>query len=277
MPEVTFRDLQRGLRELGLGPGCRVIVHVALPALGPVRGGVESVVGALTALGGLVVLPAFTPQCRVWPRVGPPQNAASYTGHDEDNALAEIFRPNTPVDPRLGPAAEALRQLPAAVRSTHPLYSFAAVGAGAARCMAAQNLAEPLGPLAHLAETSPSADVLLVGADQSANIAIHEGERRAGRKQFVRWALTPRGAVECPGCPGCPDGFNALLPHLKSFSRVVQIGNARVERLPLPALLETIEGLIRRDPAALLCARPTCERCGAVRAVLASFSPPVPA
>lgn len=276
MPEVTFRDIQKGLRELGLGPGSRVIVHVALPALGPVRGGAESVVGALAALGGLVIVPVFTPQCHVWPRIGPAHNAAAYSGHDDENALAEIFRASLRADPSQGPVAEALRRMPGAVRSMHPLYSFAALGEGAERAMAAQSLAEPLGPLAHLAETQPAADVLLLGADQSANVAIHEAERRAGRKQFIRWALTTKGAVECAGCPGCPDGFNALIPHLRPLSKVTQIGSARVERLPLGELLQTVETLIRRDPLALLCTRPGCERCGAVRTMLTSFSPALP-
>jgi aminoglycoside 3-N-acetyltransferase len=273
VPGVSFRDLQKGLRELGLGPDSRVLVQARLPALGPVRGGAESVVGALTALGALVIMPAFTPQCRVWPRVGPPHNAATYAGHDEDNAAAEIYRPTLPVDSSQGPAAEALRRVPGAFRSLHPLYSFVAVGPGAERAMAAQSLAEPLGPIAHLADTSPRADVLLLGTDQTANLAIHEAERRAGRKQFVRWALTPKGAVECPGCPGCPEGFNALVPHLKAISQVVQIGSARVERLPIAELLRKAELLIRGDPAALLCARPGCERCGAVRTIVATLAP----
>jgi aminoglycoside 3-N-acetyltransferase len=268
--------LQKGLRELGLGPGSRVLVHASLPALGAVRGGAESVVGALAALGGLVIMPVFTPQCRVWPRVGPAHNAAAYSGHDEENAAADIFRASTPADPSQGAAAEALRHMPGAVRSLHPLYSFAALGPGAERAMAAQSLAEPLGPLAHLAETAPGADVLLLGADQTANVSIHEAERRAGRKQFIRWALTTKGAVECAGCPGCPDGFNALIPHLRPISKVTQIGSARVERLPLNELLQTIETLIRRDPLALLCTRPGCERCGAVRTMLTTFSTAMP-
>ena len=273
MAEVTFRDLQKGLRDLGLGPNSRVVVHASLPALGSVRGGVETVVGALTTQLGLVVMPAFTPQCRVWPRVGPPHNAQSYAGHDEENANAEIFRSDLPVDPSLGAAAESLRRVPGAVRSAHPLYSFTFVGLAAA----AQSLSEPFGPLAHLAESGLDADMLLLGADQTANFAVHFAEARAGRKQFVRWALTPRGVVECLGCPGCPDGFNALTPIVRSFSQVVQIGTARVERLPLNELLRTVETLIRHDPMALLCSRTACERCGAVRTVLAALGSVVPA
>jgi aminoglycoside 3-N-acetyltransferase len=277
MPDVTFRDLQKGLRDLGIGASSRVVVHASLPALGMVRGGVATVVGALTTQCGLVVMPAFTPQCRVWPRVGPPHNAVSYSGHDEDNAKAEIFRPDLPVDPAHGPEAEALRHVSGAVRSAHPLYSFTVVGSAAGLAAAAQSLAEPFGPLVHLAESGPDADVLLLGADQTDNVAVHFAEGRAGRKQFVRWALTPRGVVECPGCPGCPDGFNALTPYVQSFSQVVQIGATRVERLRLNELLRTVETLIRRDPTALLCSRTGCERCGAVRAVLAALAPVVPA
>jgi aminoglycoside 3-N-acetyltransferase len=277
MPDVTFRDLQRGLRDLGLDQGARVIVHASLPAFGAVRGGAGTLVAALSSLCELAVTPVFTPQCRVWPRVGPPHNGASYTGHDDDNANAEIFRAGLPADPALGAFAEALRTAPGALRSGHPLYSFAALGEGAGLVTAAQTLAEPLGPIAHLAAGSREASVLLLGVDHTANIALHFAEWRAGRKQFVRWALTPGGAVECPGCPGCPDGFNAITPELRGISRVGQIGSARVECLPLNPLLRLAETFIRRDPEALLCSRRGCERCGAVRTVQAALAPAQPA
>lgn len=273
MAEVTFRDIQRGLRSLGLEPGSRVMVHAALPAFGAVRGGASTLLAALTSVCELVVTPAFTPQCRVWPRVGPPLNGASYTGHDEENANADIFQPGLPADPALGALAETLRAAAGAVRSSHPLYSFAALGPGASLAAAAQSLAEPLGPIAHLAAGSREAAVLLLGAGHTANAAIHFAEWRAGRKTFVRWALTPAGAVECAGCPGCPDGFGAMTPHLRAMARVTQIGTARVECLPLNGLLSAAEDLIRRDPQALLCARPGCPRCGSVRAVQAALAP----
>lgn len=274
MSPVSFRDLQKGLRELGLTPESRVLVAASLPAFGPVRGGAEALAGAVTSLCRLVVSPAFTYQCRVWPLAGPPNNGACYTGHDEENAAAEMFTLAQPVHPSLGPVAEAFRHIPGALRSTHPLYSFVAVGPEAEKVLLAQSTAEPLGPVAHLAEADGGADVLLLGADQTANLALHYAEARAGRKQFVRWALTPKGAVECPACPGCPDGFNAVVPHLRGLSRVAQIGTARVERLPLAPLVQVVIDLIRRDPTALLCSRSGCERCHSVRAVLASARQP---
>jgi hypothetical protein len=101
-------------------------------------------------------------------------------------------------------------------------------------------------------------------------VSLHYAEARAGRKQFIRWALTRHGAVECPACPGCPDGFNAITPHVRGLAQVAQMGTARAERLPLGALVETARALIRREPEALLCGRQGCKRCGAARAVLHS-------
>jgi aminoglycoside 3-N-acetyltransferase len=277
VPELTFRDLQKGLRDLGLTRDSRVLVFASLPALGPVRGGAEAVAGALAALCQLVVMPAFTPQCQVWPLVGPDNNGADYAGHQAENAAAEFFWPSTPVQHDLGAVAEALRHVPGALRSTHPLYSFAAVGQGAELAIAAQSLAEPLGPIAHLAEDGHSADVVLLGVDQTANAALHYAEARAGRKQFVRWALTPQGVVECPACPGCPDGFRAIIPYARPLARQGHLGGARAERIPLAALVRVAADLIRREPTALLCTRPSCERCGAVRTVLAELAHPVPA
>jgi aminoglycoside 3-N-acetyltransferase len=275
--EITFRDLQKGLRDLGVTRNSRVLVVASLPALGPVRGGAETVVGALTSLCRLVVMPAFTPQCQVWPLVGPANNGADYEARQAENAGAEFFHSDLPVHASQGAVAEALRQVPGARRSSHPLYSFTAAGDEAELTLVAQSLAEPLGPIAHLAESGQGADVVLLGADPTANVALHYAEARAGRKQFVRWALTPQGVVECPGCPGCPDGFRAVIPFARPLARLAHVGAARAERIPLAPLVRATADLIRRDPTALLCSREGCARCGAVRTVLAELAQAVPA
>jgi aminoglycoside 3-N-acetyltransferase len=267
MPDVSFRDIQKGLRELGLTSSSRVIAHASLSAFGLVRGGAETVVGALTSFCPLVVMPAFTYQCTVWPLVGPPDNAATYGGHEEENANAEIFRADLPVHPSLGIVAETLRQMRGAIRSTHPLASFVAVGAEAEAVLASQSLVEPLGPIAYLEEAK--GDVLLLGVNHTANTSIHYAEARAGRKRFTRWALTRQSIVECPAVSGCSEGFEAIAEHIQAFTRSTQIGAARVQRIPLVELLHTAEELIRSDPAALLCNRPDCERCNAIRMSLA--------
>lgn len=264
MTDIAFRDIQKGLRELGLSPQNRVMAHVSLSAFGHVRGGAEAMVGALTAACGLVMVPTFTYQCLIQPLVGPENNAMTYGDHHADNAEAEMFNTDLPAHADMGITAETLRHLPDARRSTHPILSFAAVGASAEAFLAAQTLAQPLGLIARLA--AEGGDVLLIGVDHTRNTAIHFAEQRAGRKQFVRWALTLNGIVECPVWPGCSEGFNALAPHVAAFTRTTRVGNALLQRLPLAELLRAAEALIHADPLALLCANPGCERCNAVRA-----------
>ena len=108
--------------------------------------------------------------------------------------------------------------------------------------------------------------VLLMGVDQTVNTSIHYAEVLAGRKQFVRWALTQEGVVECPGFPGCSDGFQAVSPPLQDVIRTVEIGESLVQAIPLVHLVDTACAMIKANPMALLCDREDCERCNAVRA-----------
>ncbi len=264
MPIIGYRDIQRGLHDLGLTRESRVLALVSLPALGVVRGGAESVAGALMAQCGLVLSPAFTFQCQVFPQVGPPDNGLVYGDHMDENANAEIFRADLPVHPGLGPVAELLRTRPGAARSAHPLLSFSAVGEGADRVLKAQSLAEPFGPIARLAEDG--GEVLLLGLNHTADVAIHYAEYRAGRKQFIRWALTPEGVVECVGFPGCSAGFDAVAARLRPATQIRQIGEACAQRISLRDLLQAVTDMLREDPLALLCSDPACPRCSAVRA-----------
>jgi aminoglycoside 3-N-acetyltransferase len=107
--------------------------------------------------------------------------------------------------------------------------------------------------------------VLLLGVDQTVNTSIHYGEILAGRKQFVRWSLTPKGVVACPGFPGCSDGFSALSPHLTDSVRKVEVGEAVIQAIPLEKLVDSVCAMIKDAPLALLCEREDCERCNAVR------------
>jgi aminoglycoside 3-N-acetyltransferase len=127
-----------------------------------------------------------------------------------------------------------------------------------------QSYAEPLGPIRLLTEAGGW--VLLLGVDHTRNTAIHYAERLAGRKQFVRWALTNHGIRACPGWPGCSDGFQALAPLLEGVTRQLHVGSGLVQAVPLPELVETARAWIARDSFALLCEREDCERCNEVRA-----------
>lgn len=258
---LTFRDLITGLRKIELDSARPIIAHASLSAFGRIQGGAETVLGAILATTSTLVMPAFTYKTMVVPEVGPPDNGMDYGTSYAANRMAQIFDPDMPVDPLMGALSETLRRHPKSHRSLHPILSFTGIGADPA--LEAQTYAEPLAPIRVLAEEEGW--VLLLGVDHTVNTSIHYAERLAGRKQFMRWALTQHGTRQCPGFPGCSEGFQAIAPKLEGFSRKVQIGSGWIEAIPLTDLVETVCAWIRADPAALLCARQHCRRCGATR------------
>ena len=137
------------------------------------------------------------------------------------------------------------------------------MGIGVDVALQAQTLKQPYEPIRVLGELEGW--VLLLGVDHMVNTSIHYAERLAGRKQFVRWALTTHGIVECLRFPGCSDGFNKISPYLAHVTRHVQIGPAQVQAVPLVDLVSTARAILEADPLALLCDNSYCERCPAVR------------
>jgi len=241
-----------------------VIVHASLPPLGGVSGEAESVVGALLATCETVVMPAFTSRCTRSRPAGQTGGLLAAEPNPEGGSATNFFEPGMPVDAELGPVAEVFRLQPGAGRSMHPLLSFAGMNANDA--LEAQTLDEPFGPVGWLCEYD--GDVLLIGVDHTANVSLHYAERLAGRHQFTRWAMTPEGAVECPGFPGCSQGFQAISERLDGVARRAPLGTGMMEAVPLRDLINIAAGWIREDPRALLCDRPDCVSCSAVRATV---------
>ncbi len=127
-----------------------------------------------------------------------------------------------------------------------------------------QTLEEPLAPIRWLA--AYDGDVLLIGVDHTVNTSLHYAEKQAGRRQFLRWALTSHGVVACPNFPGCSDGFQAIAPRLEGIARKVALGPSSIETIPLRDLIHIAVSWIHEDPRALLCDHLGCERCAATRA-----------
>lgn len=261
---IGFRELINGLRALGI-EGRPVIVHASLSSFGVVRGGADTVVGALLTVFGRVMVPTHTYKTMLIPEEGPANNALSYGSGRSQNAMAEFFTLDMPADPLMGIIPETLRRHPRARRSGHPILSFAGVGVDEA--LSTQTLAEPLAPLNALMEMEGW--VLLMGVDHTVNTSLHLAERMVGRKQFIRWALTPHGVVECPGFPGCSMGFGKADSLLEPVTRKVTIGQASVRALPMQPMISLVTRHLKENPLALLCDDPTCERCAAVRAEIA--------
>jgi aminoglycoside 3-N-acetyltransferase len=268
---VRLRDLLLGLRDLHLGQA-PVIVHASLKSFGQVEGGAQTAVSALTAVFPTVVIPTFTYKTMVFPLTGPKDNGVSYGSLQDQNRMAEFFTPQMPADPLMGIIPETLRKHPRTKRSSHPIQSFA--GINAEQILDTQMMADPLGPLGAL----ELADgwVVLMGVDHTVNTSIHYAEKLAGRKQFVRWALTPKGVVECPGFPGCSAGFRAIAPEMERHTRRVKIGDALVQAVPLKTLFKVVVAQLIKDPLALLCQQEDCERCGEIRKQFANRPPFLP-
>jgi len=258
---ILQRDIITALKRLEINPSNPVIIHSSLSAFGNVEGGANTIVEALLAVFQRLIIPAFSYQTMIIPEIGPADNALEYGSGRAQNSQAEFFRPDMPTHLKMGAVAENFRLHPEVHRTLHPILSFS--GYMADEILKNQTIKDPLGPIRALYEEEGW--VIMLGVDQRANTSIHYGEEVAGRKQFIRWSLTQGGVIECPKFPGCSFGFNALVPQVQSGLRQEKVNDTSIQAIPLAELIPIVRDLILKNPLALLCDRPNCERCQAVR------------
>ncbi len=258
---ISYRDIAVGLEKLGLGRGTPVLAHVSPARLGEIRGGLQTLLGAILATIDNVMMPSFTYSTMVVPQVGPPENFIDYGSNQAGNLTAAIFRHDLPSDVPDAEISEMLRQYPGTYRSAHPIFSFTGLGLDVA--LIGQTAQDPYAPIQKLMELKGW--VVLIGAEPAQNFSLHYAEHLAGRKQFVRWALTTEGILECPQFPGCPNGFHKIDYYLQDELRVAVVGDANWTAVPLEVLINSAVALIREDPFALLCNSLSCPRCNLVR------------
>lgn len=256
---TTYNQIVRGLRAIGLSESSRVVVHSSLSSFGYILGGAQTVVGALTAVCGTIIAPAFTYQTLLIPKVGPANNGMEY---GEDLDTVEFWRPDLPAHDTIGTIPNQMLKHPQAKRSHHPALSFVGIGKDVDSILATQTLDEPFAPLSWLADNG--GDVLLMGVTHRTNTTIHVAEWRAGRKPFTRWSLTPEKIVEF-NWPGDSGGFDAITPYLKNIVTHGQIGQANIQLVSANQLVEVATKLLKADPLALLCNLDDCERCRDMR------------
>ncbi len=255
---VRRADIERGLRELGLGTESHVLVHTSYKSLGGVEGGPKAVIDALLNTVATLMMPASTwEHTAVWDSRGRFEGNA-YMEAAPLGATAEPFKQSTPIDRNIGIIPETLRTAYGVRRSTHPLQSFVVSG----------ELAEELtngddtdfaAPIQRLMDAG--GELLLMGVSHKSSTAIHLGEQLAGRQLFTRHALTNDG-VRGVICGGCGNAFDGLQPHVQHLEQRSTVGEATLRRYQLRPYVEAARDLIKRDPHALLCA---CVRCDAHR------------
>ncbi len=258
MPDSS--EIHSAFQALGLQDK-PIIAHASLKPFGFIQGGPEAVLDAILASFASVIMPTHTYKTKIIPDVGPPNNAITYGNGIYKNKMALPFHMGLRADPMMGILPETLRKHPSATRTAHPILSFAGINADS--ILLTQTLYEPLAPIGAL--TEQDGWVILINVDHTANTSIHYGEKLAGRKQFIRWGLVDDRVVECPNYPGDSMGFQVIEEHIQYDTRRIDLDPGFIQAVPLKNLLEVVQGLIKKDPLALLCDQIDCERCKAVR------------
>ena len=256
---VTQKDIERGLRALGLDERSHVLAHSSLKAFGSVEGGPLAVVRALVETVSTVMMPAYTSErTAVWDAGGLFEGNA-YRPEPPPDATPAPFRYDTPIDTDVGIIPETFRTAYPVRRSGHPLLSFVAYGKLADRLTGAGGDTDQVEPIRRLMEAG--GELLLIGVTHSASTAVHLAELLAGRRLFIRHALTEAG-TKAVISGGCSDAFDELQPHVARLERGATVGGATLRRYRLRPYVEAARRLIEGDPCALLC---DCERCSAYK------------
>jgi len=258
---LQYHDLKNALDDLEIRRNDPTIVYASSSLIPHVKGGAQTILGAVLAGIDNILIPSFTFKTMIVPEVGPDENLLEYGSGREDNLNASIFTPDLPSDFEDQEISEPFRHFPDVVRSSHPIFSFLGLGLDAA--LDAQSLSEPYGHIRYL--QGKHARILLAAKEPSSLFSIHFCEKESGRRQFVRWAMTDEGIQECPNFPGCSNGFHKILFHLREDVKKTQIEDQPWYALTLDHLIETALQMLRADPYALLCNDLHCEKCNLIR------------
>ena len=257
---LGYAELKSAFEKLNLADK-PIIAHTSLKRFGEIEGGAQTVLDAMLASFSRLIMPTFTYKTMITPEVGPPNNGITYGSEKDNNKMAEPFYPKMLADKMMGILPRTLLRKEGSIRTVHPILSFG--GFNADHILITQTLYDPLVPIGALAEEDGW--VVLINVDHTVNTSIHYAEKLAGRRQFVRWALTPERVVECPGYPGDSSGFQAIEEYINPDTRRVELGEGFIQAVSLKRLFDAVGELIKNDPLALLCERSDCERCNAIR------------
>lgn len=184
----TRASLHENFKTLGLEKGMTIIVHSSLSAFGWVCGGAVAVVQALMdAVGteGTIVMPTQTADV---------SDPSEWQMPPVPKEWWPIIREHMPaydqqITPTrgMGKIVEAFRTFPGVKRSSHPMYSFAALGKDADYILAEQPLEAGFGqnsPLAKLYELD--GHILLLGVGHDSNTSLHLAEHAIPNRKKVK-------------------------------------------------------------------------------------------
>jgi len=178
---VTKSSMVEELQALGVQEGMTLLVHSSLSSIGWVCGGAAAVVQALLeCVGdkGTIMVPAHSNVLSDPATWGNPPVPESWWPIIRNEMPA--FDPNITPTYYMGAVVDCFRTVPGVIRSSHPQYSFAALGPNAEKLVHNHSLDHGLGeesPLARLYELGGY--VLLLGVGHGRNTSLHLSEYRA--------------------------------------------------------------------------------------------------
>ena len=187
----TKSDLMTGLAALNINPRGTLLVHSSMKAIGPVEGGADTVLDALSAYmkDGLLVLPTHT-----WRSIA-----------GERNVFDVLHEPCC-----VGILPELFRQRPGVIRSLHPTHSVAALGRDAQSYVSGEEYART--PCARRGCWGKlydrGAQILFLGCTLKSNTFIHGVEE---------WNHIPNRLNERPETyfTIAPDGTRYVIPQYR--------------------------------------------------------------
>lgn len=280
----TELSLVRDLAALDTPRGGVLVVHSSYRAVGRVEGGPATVVSALLAGvgdGGTVLAPTFTNDLidpYTWPLPPPEEDRARILASmaEYDPAASEPYR--------MGAIARAVWKAEGALRSAHPVTSWAAVGAEAAALLRDHPLDDPEGRDGPVGRAwQRDARVLLLGTDHDTNTTIHLAESLLEMPHLLtlpdRWPARDadgnRTWREIRKTTKCSDGFTKLGPALEAEGvvRHGRFGSAIVMMMRSRDVVRIAAEVLSHDPTALLCDDPECVHCPTSRRALVGWRP----
>ncbi|MCA9641509.1 MAG: AAC(3) family N-acetyltransferase [Polyangiaceae bacterium] len=259
MPEATsIQELKAQLSELGVEPGCVLLVHTSFRKVRPVSGGPAALIEALSeTIGprGTLVMPSMT-------------------------AGDSPFDPASTPTLDMGVTAETFWRGPGVIRSTHPGASFAARGPQAESICRPQPLSPPHGedsPVGRVHELDGW--VLLLGVDHSESTTLHLAESLAQVPYSVEHPCIVGSGDDAHEAwiaetDHCCEGFKQLNSWLDAagLQRMGQVGYASARLSRARDVVATALRHLAVDPLIFLCQHGAeCSECDAARASVAQL------
>lgn len=254
---VTIEELKNTLKELGIVPGDRIMVHSSFKSFGGFENGPQGVVQALqesVTEAGILAMPGLSDCC--------------------DGGTAGIYnKAETPIEKWVGIIPETFRKSAGVLRSDHPTHSVCAWGSDAENFLKQKETFDcfaPDGPWGKLAERGK---LVFIGESVGGNTFLHACE--AWHNSYIDSieACVDGKMVRIANYPGgCRGGWYNKIRTAPYYQKLVEMGVVRTAKagrstitvMEAPKVSAAMKKIFEEDPAILL-HKSGCRDCARIR------------